>query len=115
MKAHSQPTIPTLSNPFAEEQEIEFTIPNQLTYEPGLYESTLRSAHDFLDRPRAAAGALNIEKQHLNKRMTIWERIEVLAERETEPTILFHNRGLSLDGASLVIGSIKINVRDVAN
>lgn len=107
-------TIPTLANPFAEEKEIEFTIPNQITYAPGLYESTLRSGHDLLDRPKTAAGVVNIEKQHLKKRMTIWERIEVLADRGTEPTILFQNWGPNLDGASLVTGIIRINGRDVA-
>jgi acetyl-CoA carboxylase carboxyltransferase component len=107
-------TIPTLANPFAEEQEIEFSIPNQITYAPGLYESTLRSGHDLLDRPKTAAGVVNIEKQHLKKRMTIWERIEVLADKGTEPTILFQNWGPNLDGASLVTGIIRINGRDVA-
>jgi acetyl-CoA carboxylase carboxyltransferase component len=110
----SSGTIPTLVNPFAEEQEIEFTIPNQITYTPGLHESTLRSGHDLLDRPRTAAGVINIEKQHQKKRMTIWERIEVLADKGTEPTILFQNWGPNLDGASLVTGIIRINGRDVA-
>lgn len=106
--------IPTLANPFAEEKEIEFTIPNQITYAPGLYEASLRSGHDLLDRPKTAAGVVNIEKQHLKKRMTIWERIEVLTDRGSEPTILFQNWGPNLDGASLVTGIIRINGRDVA-
>jgi acetyl-CoA carboxylase carboxyltransferase component len=46
--------------------------------------------------------------------MTVWERIDVLRDRGTEPTILFQNWGPNLDGASLVTGVVKIQGRDVA-
>ena len=44
--------------------------------------------------------------------MTIWERIQCLAD--AEPTVLYQNWGPNLDGASLVTGLIKVNGRDVA-
>ncbi len=110
----NSPPIPSLENPFSDKTEIEFTIPDQVDYKPGLYEASLKSGYDLLQRPRTAAGVVNIEKQHLKNRMTVWERISVLSDRGTTPTILFHNWGPNLDGASLVTGIIKINKRDVA-
>lgn len=105
---------PTLENPFAEQRDVEFTVPGQISYEPGLYEKTLRAGYDLMQRPRRAAGVVNVEKQHLKKRMTVWERIDVLKDPGTEPTILFQNWGPNLDGASLVTAILKINGRDVA-
>ena len=46
--------------------------------------------------------------------MTVWERIDVLKDEGSEPTILFQNWGPNLDGASLVTAIVKINGRDVA-
>jgi acetyl-CoA carboxylase carboxyltransferase component len=105
---------PTLENPFEEAKDHEFVVPGQISYEPGLYEETLKSGQALLDRPRTGAGVVSIEKQHLKKRMTVWERLEVLADNGTEPTILFQNWGPNLDGASLVTAIVKINARDVA-
>jgi acetyl-CoA carboxylase carboxyltransferase component len=113
-KAHFSKIAPALENPFEEEKSVEFVIPGQLNYEPGLYEETLKSGQALLDRPKTAAGVVNIEKQHLKARMTVWERIEVLKDADTEATILFQNWGPNLDGASLVTGILKINGRDVA-
>ncbi|WP_016754499.1 acyl-CoA carboxylase subunit beta, partial [Leptospira santarosai] len=50
--------------------------------------------------------------QHSKERMTVWEKIKVLTEKE--PNILYQNWGKSLDGASLVTGILNINGRDVA-
>ncbi len=105
---------PTLDNPFEEAKYQEFTVPGQINYEPGLYEQTLQAGQDLLDRPKTAAGVVSIEKQHLKNRMTVWERLEVLSDRGTEPTVLFQNWGPNLDGASLVTAIVKINGRDVA-
>ena len=105
---------PTLENPFEEARDHEFVVPGQISYEPGLYEETLKSGQALLDRPRTAAGVVSIEKQHLKKRMTVWERLQVLADNGTEPTILFQNWGPNLDGASLVTAIVKINGRNVA-
>ncbi len=104
--------LPSLDNPFDEKEELEFSIPGQISYEPGIYEASLKDGHELIKRPFKAAGIANLQKQHLKKRMTIWERIRVLSDEE--PTVLFQNWGPNLDGASLVTAIIKIRGRDVA-
>ena len=44
--------------------------------------------------------------------MTVWERIQVLSERE--PNLTFRHWGPSLDGAAIVTGILDIDGRDVA-
>ena len=105
---------PSLDNPFAVKKDVEFSVPGQISYEPGLYEHTLKQGHELIERPRKAAGVTNIERQHQKNRMTIWERIEVLVDQGTKPTILFQNWGPNLDGASLVTAIGRIGGRDVA-
>lgn len=105
---------PTLENPFAQARDVEFTVPGQIGYQPGLYETAMKAGYDLIQRPRKAAGVINIEKQHQKKRMTVWERIDVLKDPGTEPTVLFQNWGPNLDGASLVTAIVRINGRDVA-
>ncbi len=105
--------IPSLKNPFEASKSADQSNADQITTaNTGLYESTLQAGIDLIQRPKKSAGIINIEKQHLKKRMTIWERIQVLTDRE--PTILFQNWGKNLDGASLVTAIIKVNGRDVA-
>lgn len=106
--------IPSLDNPFKEKQEVQFSVPGQASYNPGLYEATLRKGYDLTRRPYTAAGVQSVEKQHLKKRMTIWERIHVLADKDSEPVVLYQNWGPNLDGASLVTAIIKVKGRDVA-
>jgi acetyl-CoA carboxylase carboxyltransferase component len=113
MTTNSQ-IAPSLDNPFAENKDVEFTIPGQFGYAPGLYETTLRAGYDLIQRPKKAAGVINVERQHQKKRMTVWERMDVLKDEGTEPTILFQNWGPNLDGASLVTAIIKVHGRDVA-
>jgi len=103
---------PSLENPFDRSEEIEFTVPGQISYQPGLYEEKLKEGHELLQRPFKAAGEANIQKQHLKNRMTIWERIRVLTDKE--PTILYQNWGENLDGASLVTAIVDIDGREVA-
>lgn len=105
---------PSLNNPFQENAEMEFTVPGQIDYEPGLYEAALQNGHDLLQRPKKAAGVKSVQKQHEKRRMTVWERIQVLADAGTEPKILYQNWGKNLDGASLVTAIVKVNGRDVA-
>jgi acetyl-CoA carboxylase carboxyltransferase component len=109
---NKNPVIPSLDNPFDETQELEFNVPGQVSCTPGLYEAALKKGYELMQRPFSAAGVVNIQKQHLKKRMTIWERIRVLTDEE--PTILFQNWGPNLDGASLVTAIIKVNGREVA-
>ncbi|CAA0125215.1 Propionyl-CoA carboxylase beta chain [BD1-7 clade bacterium] len=106
--------IPSLENPFKESQEVEFAVPGQVSYEPGLYEATLKKGYDLQQRPFNAATEKNVQRQHLKKRMTIWERIHVLADKGVEPTVLFQNWGPNLDGASLVTAIVQVKGRDVA-
>jgi hypothetical protein len=79
--------IPSLENPFEKKAELEFTVPGQIDYDPGLYEAALQAGHDLQQRPRKMAGVKGIQKQHEKKRMTIWERIDVLADAGTEPPL----------------------------
>ncbi len=104
--------IPAIENPFAEQKEQDFSVPGQITEAPGLYEENLKSGYELQQRPRLAAGTANIRKQHQKGRMTIWERISVLSDKE--PTVLFQNWGENLDGASLVTAIVNIEGRDVA-
>ena len=105
-------TIPAISNPFAEAQQIEFSVPDQIDYKPGPYEETLQEAHEIIQKPFVSPGLRNIQRQHLKERMTVWERIKVLTSRA--PKVLFQNWGPNLDGASLVTAIIDIEGRDVA-
>ena len=105
---------PSLDNPFAENKDVEFSIPGQINYTPGLYETTLKAGYDLIQRPRKAAGVVNVERQHQKKRMMVWERIDVLKDAGTEAHVLFQNWGPNLDGASLVTAIIKVHGRDVA-
>jgi acetyl-CoA carboxylase carboxyltransferase component len=103
---------PSLTNPFAVEEQVDFKIPGQIAYDPGVYEDTLHKSYHLRRRPYTAAGVKNIQRQHQKNRMTIWERIKVLTNKE--PTILFQNWGPNLDGASLVTAIVNIGGRDVA-
>lgn len=105
---------PSLDNPFSEQLELEFAVPGQASYEPGLYEETMKKGFDLQQRPFNAASEKNVQRQHLKKRMTIWERIQVLADNDTTPVVLFQNWGPNLDGASLVTAIVQIKGRDVA-
>ena len=111
----TKPTIsPSLDNPFAEASDHEFVVPGQINYQPGLYEQTLQAGQALIDRPKQAAGVVSTQKQHQKNRMTVWERVQVLADNGTEPTVLYQNWGPNLDGASLLTAIIKVNGRDVA-
>jgi acetyl-CoA carboxylase carboxyltransferase component len=110
-KTDSTP-IASLDNPFAKKDIREFTVPGEIAAEPGLYEKSLKAGWELQQRPFRAAGVKSIQRQHQKKRMTIWERIDCLADGE--PKVLFQNWGPNLDGASLVTALITINGRDVA-
>ncbi len=102
---------PTLRNPFAmdrDDRSSEFKKPG------GPYEASVREGQRLRERPRTAAGLVQIGRQHAKDRMTVWERIDVLRDRGTEPTILYQNWGPNLDGASIVTAIIQIQGRSVA-
>ena len=103
---------PSLKNPFAPNESVEFTIPGEIPGKKGGYEEAMKEGYDLIQRPIKSISIAQIEKQHFKKRMTVWERIRVLTEKD--PNILFQNWGKNLDGASLVTGILNINGRDVA-
>lgn len=111
MQDTKSPTI-SLTNPFTQVDDIEFSVPGQASYKPGLYEENLKKGYELTLKPRTAAGVQAVARQHSKNRMTIWERMSVLTDEE--PTVLFQNWGKNLDGASLVTAIVKINGRDVA-
>ena len=103
---------PSLENPFAPPEKVEFTIPGEIAGVAGGYEEVMQEGHDLIQRPIKSVQVGQIEKQHFKKRMTVWERIKVLTQED--PNILFQNWGKNLDGASLVTGILNIKGRDVA-
>jgi acetyl-CoA carboxylase carboxyltransferase component len=78
------------------------------------YERTVSEARELLARPRAAGSGVHVLRQHAKNRMTVWERMDVLCDRNTRPELLFQNWGPNLDGASLVTAVVRIQGRDVA-
>jgi acetyl-CoA carboxylase carboxyltransferase component len=79
---------------------------------PGPYEAALEMAEDLIARPLRGGGPARVRTQHSKHRMTVWERIKTLTDRE--PMILWRNWGPELDGASIVTGILDIDGRDVA-
>jgi acetyl-CoA carboxylase carboxyltransferase component len=103
---------PTLTNPLDPPEKVEFNIPGEIARATGGYEDAMKEGYDLIQRPKRSVGIDQIEKQHAKKRMTVWERIQVLTDKE--PNVLYQNWGKNLDGASLVTAIIDINGRDVA-
>ncbi len=103
---------PALKNPFDPPEVVEFTIPGEIRGKTGPYEEVMKEGHDLIQRPIKSVRIEQIEKQHFKKRMTVWERIRVLSDKE--PNVLYQNWGKDLDGASLVTAILNIDGRDVA-
>ena len=80
----------------------------------GPYDQALAAGEELRRKPYAAATTVQTIRQHAKDRMTVWERIEVLQDPETQPTVLYQNWGRNLDGASIVTAVVKIGGRDVA-
>jgi acetyl-CoA carboxylase carboxyltransferase component len=77
-----------------------------------VYQAALEMADELYARPLIGGGPSRVRVQHSKHRMTVWERIRVLTDRE--PMILWRNWGPELDGASIVTGILDIDGRDVA-
>jgi len=103
---------PILTNPLDPPEKVEFTIPGEISRASGPYEEAMREGYDLIQRPIRSVSIDQVEKQHFKKRMTVWERIRVLTDRE--PNVLYQNWGKNLDGASLVTAILNIHGRDVA-
>ena len=118
----SRKIVPSVKNPFEASGQHESSsldeTGNQTELgqtglnQTGLYEESLKTAADIIQKPFTSAGLRNIQRQHLKNRMTVWERIEVLTDRPAK--VLFQNWGPNLDGASLVTAIISIDGRDIA-
>jgi acetyl-CoA carboxylase carboxyltransferase component len=103
---------PSLINPLDPPEKVEFTIPGEISRATGPYEEAMKEGYDLIQRPVRSVPVDAIEKQHLKKRMTVWERLKVLSAKP--PNVLYQNWGKNLDGASLVTAILDINGRDVA-
>jgi len=99
----------SLSNPF--DTEIQTERPSS-TVGAGIYHDALDFGEEMLERPLKGGGPDRVRTQHAKGRMTVWERIKILTH--SEPSILWHNWGPDLDGASIVTGILNIDGRDVA-
>ncbi len=77
-----------------------------------VYETALARGRELDARPRRGGGPARVRVQHAKGRMTVFERLKVLTDRE--PNLLWHNWGPGLDGASIVTGILDVNSRDVA-
>ncbi|HEY3489683.1 MAG TPA: carboxyl transferase domain-containing protein [Candidatus Deferrimicrobiaceae bacterium] len=105
-------TKPLLTNPFDPIEKVEFNIPGEISRKTGGYEEAMKEGHDLIRRPVRSVSIDQVEKQHFKKRMTVWERLRVLTDKE--PNVLYQNWGKNLDGASLVTAVVDIGGRDVA-
>jgi acetyl-CoA carboxylase carboxyltransferase component len=103
---------PTLTNPLDPPEKVEFNIPGEISRATGPYEEAMKAGHDLIQHPVRSVAIDQIEKQHLKKRMTVWERLKILSPKP--PNVLYQNWGKNLDGASLVTAVIEIGGRDVA-
>ena len=90
---------PSLKNPFASLSDVAET-DTELTS----YERAVQNGVDLRRRPLEAGGDRGSRRQHSKGRMTVWERIQLLADEK--PMVLFQNWGPNLDGASLVTAVI---------
>jgi acetyl-CoA carboxylase carboxyltransferase component len=77
-----------------------------------LYEEALALGRELTQRPLRGGGLARVRVQHAKNRMTVFERIKVLTDKE--PNLMWQNWGKNLDGASLVTGILNIAGRDVA-
>ncbi len=98
---------------------LDDTLATETTTEPpetasGPYDQALAAGEELRKKPYAASGTIQIIRQHARDRMTVWERIEVLQDPDSQPTVLYQNWGPNLDGASIVTAITKIGGRDVA-
>jgi acetyl-CoA carboxylase carboxyltransferase component len=77
-----------------------------------LFEEALALGRELVERPTRGGGIARVRVQHAKNRMTVFERIKVLTDKE--PNLMWQNWGKGLDGASLVTGVLSIGGRDVA-
>lgn len=101
----------SLSNPFSQHTHAAADGAHPAA-PPTIYEEALDLGRELLDKPTRGGGLDRVRVQHAKNRMTVFERIKVLTDKE--PNLLWQNWGPGLDGASLVCGILDIGGRDVA-
>ena len=99
----------TLENPFEPSAPASPHAPGKAV---GVYDAALDLGTDLKQRPVVGGGPDRVRVQHMKQRMTVFERIKVLSDRE--PNFMWENWGPNLDGASIVTGILDIGGRDVA-
>ena len=99
----------TLVNPFATPAP---PAPDTSPGGSGIYDKALALGEDLIARPSRGGGPDRVRIQHMKSRMTVFERIKVLTDKE--PNFMWENWGPNLDGASIVTGILDIGGRDVA-
>ena len=109
---NKDPVTPSIRNPF--EMDFENERSTDSVDPGGPYDQAVREGESLRARPRTAAGPVQIGRQHAKRRMTVWERLDVLRDPGTEPTVLYQNWGPNLDGASIVTAIVQIGGREVA-
>ena len=100
----------TLDNPLALRSETKRREPSHRSAR--FYEDSIELGRELLERPKQGGGLDRVRVQHAKGRMTVFERIRVLTDRE--PNLLWQNWGKGLDGAAIVTGILSIGGRDVA-
>jgi len=105
----SSPVTPALDDPLAQDGA-----PDAPAVADTPYDRALVAGEELRRKPYEASTEIQIIRQHTKDRMTVWERIEVLQDRDTQPTVLYQNWGRNLDGASIVTAIVKIGGRDIA-
>jgi acetyl-CoA carboxylase carboxyltransferase component len=101
----------SLENPFARPAD-PATANGDPPSAPTIYEEALELGRELLDKPTRGGGLDRVRVQHAKGRMTVFERIKVLTDKE--PNLLWQNWGPNLDGASIVTGIVSMKGRDVA-
>ncbi|MBW1884996.1 MAG: acetyl-CoA carboxylase carboxyltransferase subunit [Deltaproteobacteria bacterium] len=99
----------TLENPFATPAP---PAPEASPGGSGIYDKALALGEDLTARPSRGGGPDRVRIQHMKSRMTVFERIKVLTDKE--PNFMWENWGPNLDGASIITGILDIGGRDVA-
>lgn len=102
---------PTLDDPLLARDQAQESHPELPS---GPYDAAIAAGEELRQKPRTAAGVVQVMRQHAKDRMTVWERIETLQDKGERPTVLYQNWGPNLDGASLVTAVLRVSGRDVA-
>ena len=99
----------SLDNPLAPAPS--YRAPQAAHPSAALYEDALALGRELTVRASRGGGDARVRTQHAKQRMTVFERIKVLTDRE--PNLLWQNWGPGLDGASIVTGILDIGGKDV--